>query len=135
MVNIDIETFKNEEGRWVPPDFKFFPGVVRYGTVRLDGLDYQYAVALNSFFSKASTDTGRLGEPHNRPGPSGSVKMISKIYSRVFGDDAGGIVTLSYSESLPEDPDWHPASPLTEKRKQFLEGFLQRCDQNLVIMD
>ncbi|MCM2287219.1 MAG: hypothetical protein NDI81_20755 [Desulfobacula sp.] len=124
MVNIEIETFETDEGRWVHPDFKVFPGVIRYGRTRFNGVDYQYGIALNPLFTASPKDS-----------PSGPVKMISKIYSRVFGDDASGIVTISYSESLPEDPDWHPASPLTEKRRQFLDGFLKRCDRNLVIMN
>jgi hypothetical protein len=134
MVNIEIETFRSERGRWVPPDFKYFPGVVRYGAVRLDGLDYQYAIALSPFFT-AAAGSGRLREEHVTPEPTGPVKMISKIYSRVFGDDGSGIVTISYSESLPDDLDWHPSSPLTEKRKQFLDGFLKRCDRNMSIMN
>jgi len=124
MVNIEIETFEADEGRWVPPDFKVFPGVIRYGKTRLNGVEYQYGIALNPFFTASPKDS-----------PSGPVKMISKIYSRVFGDDAGGIITISYSESLPESLDWHPSSPLTEKRRQFLDGFLKRCDRNLVIMN
>ena len=124
MVNIEIETFETDDGRWVPPDFKFFPGVVRYGKTRLNNTDYQYGIALNPLFTASPKDI-----------PSGPVKMISKIYSRVFGDDASGIVTISYSESLPESLDWHPSSPLTEKRKQFLDGFLKRCDRNLFIVN
>lgn len=123
MVNIEIETFETEHSRWVPPDFKFFPGVVRYGTVRLDGLEYHYGIALNPLFTVSPKDS-----------PSSPVKMISKIYSRIFGDDGSGIVTISYSESLPESMDWHPSSPLTEKRRQFLDGFLKRCDRNLFIV-
>lgn len=134
MVNIEIETFETDDGRWVPPDFKVFPGVVRYGKARFNGVDYLYGIALNPF-SAASAKNDGLREAPIKPGYSGPIKMISILYSRVFGDDGSGIVTISYSESLPEDPDWHPSSPLTEKRKQFLDGFLNRCHRNLVIMD
>jgi len=124
MVNIEIETFETDEGRWVHPDFKVFPGVIRYGKTRFNGVDYQYGIALNPLFTASPKDS-----------PSGPVKMISKIYSRVFGDDSSGIVTISYSESLPDSLDWHPSSPLTEKRRKFLDGFLKRCDRNLAIMN
>jgi hypothetical protein len=134
MVNIEIETFEADDGRWIPPDFKIFPGVVRYGKTRLNSVEYQYGIALNPFFT-ASPKNDRLNEASIQPGYSGPVKMISRIYSRVFGDDASGIVTISYSESLPESLDWHPSSPLTKKRRQFLDGFLERCDRNLVIMN
>ena len=132
MVNIEIKTFEADDGQRVLPDFKVFPGVIRYGKTRFNNTDYQYGIALNPFFT-ASIKNDWLKVAATQPG--GPIKMISKIYSRVFGDDNSGIVTISYSESLPEDLDWHPSNPMTAKRRQFLDGFLKRCDRNLVIMD
>lgn len=132
VVAIEIKNLETHHSSWKRSDLKDFPGIIDHGSTQINGVSYQYGIALNNFLL-ASISNNLLKEANSILGYSNPMKMMTKIYSRIFGSDDSGIISIIYSESIPQSLEWHTSSSMTDERRNFLEAFQKRCGQNIII--